>query len=65
MADIHNRLASDHTMGVGVAVAAVTLGASVIEKHFTLSRKDGGVDSMFSFEPNEFSNLVYETKLAW
>ena len=56
---------SDHTMGVGAAVAAVTLGASVIEKHFTLSRKDGGVDSAFSLEPAELSALVEETERAW
>ena len=56
---------SDHTMGIGVAVAAVTLGASVIEKHFTLNRADGGVDSVFSLEPNEFSLLVTETLKAW
>ena len=49
---------SDHTMGVGVAVAAVALGASVIEKHFTLSRADGGVDSDFSMEPVEMGQLV-------
>lgn len=56
---------SDHTMGIGVAVAAVALGASVIEKHFTLSRADGGVDSSFSLEPTELNNLVIETKRAW
>lgn len=56
---------SDHTMGVGVAVAAVALGASVIEKHFTLSRTDGGVDSAFSMEPHEFKQLVTETERAW
>jgi N-acetylneuraminate synthase len=56
---------SDHTMGVGPAVAAVALGATVIEKHFTLRRADGGVDSAFSLEPEEFTALVTETKRAW
>ncbi len=56
---------SDHTMGVGVAVAAVAHGATVIEKHFTLSRAEGGVDSAFSLEPNELKLLVEETKRAW
>ena len=56
---------SDHTMGLGVAVASVSLGATVIEKHFTLARKDGGVDSAFSLEPQEMANLVVETKRAW
>lgn len=56
---------SDHTMGVGVAVASVALGASVIEKHFTLSRADGGVDSAFSLEPEEMATLVVETERAW
>ena len=56
---------SDHTMGVGVSVAAVALGATVIEKHFTLSRSDGGVDSTFSLEPSEFKTLVVETERAW
>lgn len=56
---------SDHTMGVGVSVASVALGASVIEKHFTLNRADGGVDSAFSMEPAEMSQLVLETERAW
>jgi N-acetylneuraminate synthase len=56
---------SDHTMGVGVSVASVALGASVIEKHFTLNRADGGVDSSFSMEPAEMSQLVLETERAW
>jgi len=56
---------SDHTMGVGVAVAAVAHGATVIEKHFTLSRDDGGVDSAFSLEPEEMKQLVIETERAW
>ena len=56
---------SDHTMGVGAAVASVALGASVIEKHFTLRRADGGVDSSFSLEPQEFRALVDETLRAW
>ncbi|MBL8370328.1 MAG: pseudaminic acid synthase [Burkholderiaceae bacterium] len=56
---------SDHTMGVGVPCAAVALGASVIEKHFTLARSDGGVDSAFSLEPHEMKLLVEETERAW
>jgi pseudaminic acid synthase len=56
---------SDHTMGVGVAVAAVALGATVIEKHFTLSRAEGGVDSAFSLEPQELAALVQESERAW
>lgn len=56
---------SDHTMGVGASVAAVALGASVIEKHFTLARADGGVDSSFSLEPAELASLVTETERAW
>ncbi|MBT66332.1 MAG: pseudaminic acid synthase [Synechococcus sp. NP17] len=56
---------SDHTMGVGVAVASVALGASVIEKHFTLSRAEGGVDSAFSLEPHELQMLVLESHRAW
>jgi pseudaminic acid synthase len=56
---------SDHTMGCGVAVAAVAMGACLIEKHFTLSRADGGVDSTFSLEPEEFRTLRSETERAW
>ena len=56
---------SDHTLGVGVAVASIALGATIIEKHFTLSRSDGGVDSAFSLEPEELSMLVKETERAW
>ena len=56
---------SDHTMGVGVAVASIALGATVVEKHFTLRRADGGVDSSFSLEPEELASLVLETERAW
>ena len=56
---------SDHTMGIGAAVAAIALGASVVEKHFTLARADGGVDSAFSLEPPELASLVTETNRAW
>ena len=56
---------SDHTMGIGAAVAAIALGASVVEKHFTLARADGGVDSAFSLEPAELASLVTETERAW
>jgi pseudaminic acid synthase len=56
---------SDHTLGVGVAVASVALGATVIEKHFTLARADGGVDSSFSMEPAEMKELVVETERAY
>jgi len=56
---------SDHTMGIGAAVGAVALGARIIEKHFTLSRADGGVDSAFSLEPEELKALVRETERAF
>jgi len=56
---------SDHTMGTGVAVGAIALGATVIEKHFTLQRSDGGVDSAFSMEPEEFAALRREGDRAW
>lgn len=56
---------SDHTMGIGVSVASIALGCAVIEKHFTLDRHDGGVDSSFSMEPSEMKQLVIEAKRAW
>lgn len=56
---------SDHTMGLGASVGAIALGARVIEKHFTLRRADGGVDSAFSMEPEELKALVIETKRAF
>ena len=55
---------SDHTLGIGAAVASVALGASMIEKHFTLARADGGVDSAFSMEPEEMAQLVRECGAA-
>jgi pseudaminic acid synthase len=56
---------SDHTSGIGVSVASVAFGAIVIEKHFTLSRSDGGSDSAFSIEPSELASLVKESNQAW
>ncbi|MFA5093276.1 MAG: pseudaminic acid synthase [Candidatus Omnitrophota bacterium] len=56
---------SDHTMGFGVAVASIALGSSIIEKHFTLSRADGGVDSAFSMEPEEMRQLIEECRKCW
>jgi sialic acid synthase SpsE len=56
---------SDHTMGIGAAIASVALGSRVIEKHFTLSRNDGGVDSAFSLEPAELKSLVVESERAF
>jgi N-acetylneuraminate synthase len=56
---------SDHTMGTAAAVAAVAHGAVVVEKHFTLSRAEGGVDAAFSMEPDEMRQLVEETTRAW
>jgi pseudaminic acid synthase len=56
---------SDHTMGIGASVASIALGSRVIEKHFTLNRSDGGVDSAFSIEPDELKSLVIETERAF
>jgi len=56
---------SDHSMGTTVSVASIALGASIIEKHVTLSRQDKGPDSEFSLEPGELKRLCEETKNAW
>ncbi len=56
---------SDHTLGIGVSIASVALGAKVIEKHFTISRAEGGVDSAFSMEPDEMKALVDESYKAY
>ncbi len=64
MLDCHIGL-SDHTLGTAVAVASATLGAVMIEKHFTISRKDKSVDSEFSMEPYEFRQMVVDTEVAW
>jgi pseudaminic acid synthase len=56
---------SDHTLGTTAALAAVALGACVIEKHFTLSRADKGPDSEFSIEPDELERLCRETRESW
>ena len=55
---------SDHTLGIAVPVAAVALGACIVEKHFTLSRADGGPDSAFSLEPHEFEAMVEAVRVA-
>lgn len=56
---------SDHTLGMGVAIASIALGAVVVEKHFTLSRSDGGVDAAFSMEPEEMETFATESRRAW
>jgi pseudaminic acid synthase len=56
---------SDHSLGTAAAVTSVALGSKVIEKHFILSRDDGGVDASFSLEPEEFSRLTIDVKTAW
>ena len=56
---------SDHTLGIGTSIAAIANGASIIEKHFTLNRNDGAIDSKFSMEPREFKELVKEGNNAW
>jgi len=56
---------SDHTQGIGVAIASISYGASIIEKHFTLNKKSGGLDDSFSIDPKELKDLVVESKRAW
>jgi pseudaminic acid synthase len=56
---------SDHTLGIGVAIASISFGACLIEKHVTLSRSEGSVDSAFSLEPEELQQLVVESQRAW
>jgi pseudaminic acid synthase len=56
---------SDHTLGIGTGIASVALGAVLVEKHFTLSRDDGGVDAFFSLDPEEFQMLCQESRRAW
>ncbi len=56
---------SDHTIGIGASVASISLGATIIEKHIVLKKKDGSVDGEFSLDPYEFNKLVYETNNAW
>ena len=56
---------SDHTPGIGAAIAAISYGATIIEKHFTLDKNAGGFDDIFSMDPDEFKLLVDETKNAW
>lgn len=56
---------SDHTLGIGVALASVALGSCLIEKHLTMDRQEGGVDSAFSMEPYELHQLVVESEKAW
>ena len=56
---------SDHTPGIGAAVAAISYGATIIEKHFTLDKNAGGFDDIFSMDPDEFKLLVNETNNAW
>ena len=56
---------SDHTLGNTAAIAAVSLGACAIEKHFTISRQDGGPDSSFSVEPGELSSLIKDSTESW
>ncbi len=56
---------SDHTLGIGASIAAISHGASIIEKHFTIDRSEGGVDSAFSLDPSELNSLVVESRRAW